>query len=511
MDNYIITNDAETLELEAYSKFKLSARKVKSTTWYELEPQRLSFTVEGYGGEPSDTNWQNRATNVYNILVSAMNFPENSYKGISPIRMKLKKNGSVIFTGYISLTQSELDEDRQIADFVCYDALHIVSLMSDEYVPYGTYTLGQFLNNDFYDGSSLSGGWSLSSILQQNGFNDISLSLLSNTINEPVTEYLFDYSIITIQNNNGLLMGFYTYSDSMPGHDRQIDHLFFVIFQVYVTGSRIVKNIKVIEIVNGYCHIDPIYGGYDNFYDNLIIVTYNSNLEAEADIDNQINEEVTGINGVFPDWGDWFSLQNIGNQEIVFNEYSYELINSDPNDLYITIEVIGNIFPTVIFFGDNAKQHTDRVFINQSIVKVYSSSLWISGLKDFLIGNNLVMKATGSGNIEIKSISVQNAIDISESKFIIKKKIQLVSKFTGLGTLDGDTESMINNFEIYYRNYLSLLATYDIVVNHSGIDNIVNNLDVLDTLTDNDMNYLILKLFDNWGKNKYDCECIEVT
>jgi len=503
MDIYLILFG--TLEVEAYANLKLSTKKVKSTTWYENEPQRLSFTVYGNNNQSANNEWEEHADWAFQRLQLAMRTPENNYKGISNTIVKLSKNGSVIFTGYVSVTQSELDEDIQRADFVCYDVLKIVSLLSDEYVPYGTYTLGNFLNNTWYNNEP---GFDITSVLSSKGFGDIQLSFSGNLINSQVTQYLFNYVILMWQSEFGLLKGFYTHTDSLPGYDREINHLFYVIFQVYASGSQIVKNVKVIEIVNGYCWIDPTYGGYDNFYDNYDIQQYGSSAEATVDIDNQIGIEIAAINDSIPRWGDsWFELQGISDNAIVFGGYTYELI--DGINVNKRIEATGNIFPGTLFIGDNSTQHSPTIVYGSD--PIYSTSSWIAVLKDFLIGNNLVMKATSTGNIEIKNITSQLPIDISGSKFSKKKKIRVTTKFTGLGTLDGDTTEMVDNFEVYYRNYLNALAEYKISLNPATIHHIVRDIDVLDTLTEDGSNYLILQLYYDRDSNKYDCEAIEVT
>jgi hypothetical protein len=505
MDSYVITNATETIELESFCNFKLSEKMVKSTTWYEYEPQRLEFTVYGLLSADDPTDWQFISSQFYNYLLNAMNDPHNNFKGLFPDTIiKLKKNGAVIFTGYIDLTQSRIDEEDHRADIVCYDILKAISLLSEDKVPYGKYNLGDFLNNDFYSSGSIFSAFDfdLSGKLSRLGFST-SLLFSGNTLSSQVTEYIYgDFNNFAYNYYTQYFKGFYIYDAAQS--NRTISHLFFVYFQINLVSRSIIKNIKIFEIVNGYCPVDALYESDD-------IVTYSTDDEAAMDIDIQISDEVAAINDEIKEWGDnWFALSQIQDSTVIFEGYSYTYEDSD-NNLSRRIEVTGNIFPAEIMIGDSSKFHQPVKLLGNFTKPNYSDKSWVEVLKDFLIGNNLVMKVTGAGNIEIKNISVMNAIDMTDSLIEKERKIQLPVDFDGLGSLDGDTSEMIDNFILYYYNYLKLLNVYDIKLSENTINTITRGLDVLACLSYSSKYYLILKIFTDIDKGQYECEAIEVS
>ena len=479
MDTYLVNG------YEAYHDLKISDQKIKSVTWFQYEPQRASFSFF-YFSSPED-GWQTESNVMYTRLLWAMNGAEEyeafTMGGICTEEIiTITKNGVTIFTGYIDVTQSKINEDYGRADFVIYDAMKVISLLSGN-VLYGQYSFGDFLNNtQVVSGSSRS----IKKELQGKRFTDIDILLSGELLQQSVTEYLFERTKVfntqnwNLSNGQNKRVGFYTYTETIS--DVVYNHVFFVYFGVYRIALRIIKDIKIFEISTGYCPVDILYENSDQ-------ISYDTSQEAEEDLQNQVDVEEVAINESIPEWGDdWFIWNNIATAIVGLNGYSYSFINS--NTFYErSIAVTGNIFPTSINIGDNEKIHKMFQSMPAPYINVpnYSDKSWIAVLKDFLIGNNLLMKATGSGNIEITNINSDNAIDVDDYMNKLERAVIINKSFDGFTSIDGDTELIDENFVDYYKQYLKSTSQYDYSIRKD-----VGIINAGDKVSYDSNNYLIL-------------------
>jgi len=469
---------------EIYHNLKLSDNKIKSTTWFQHEPQRASFSFF-YFSNPENSD-QLGSNVMYTRLLWAMNAAEEheafTLGGIYTEEIiAITKNGITVFTGYIDVTQSKINEDYGRADFVIYDAVKVISLLSGK-VPYGQYSFGDFLNGSL----ELAGeARSIKKELEDKRFADIDIAFTGNLLDQLVTEYLFERTKVfftqnwNLSNGQNKRVGFYTYTETRTGIS--YSHIFFIYFGIYRIGFRLLKDIKIFEIVNGYCPVDILYENNDN-------ISYNSAEDADEDLQNQVDIEILAINRSIPEWGEWFFFNNIATAVIGINGYDYSFIHSD---IFYerSVAVTGNIFPSLLSTGDNSKTH--KIFQSVGAPYLprpnYSNKSYIDTLKDFLIGNNLVMKVTVLGNIEITNIDDSNPLMVDDYMNKLERAVIINKSFEGFKAIDGDTELIDENFVDYYKQYLKSTSQYDYSIRKDA-----GTINAGDKVSYDSNNYLIL-------------------
>ena len=504
--SYLLTVNGRTLD--AYTNLKLSEKRIKAYSWFEFEPQRLEFEFYDCGGGLGQEAWKDATELTYSDVLLIMNNSGYSFRGLSTAKVILYKDGSAIFTGYIDINQTDLFLEERKARIVCYDALRILSLLDTkeniDNVPYGFYTLAEFISNTWFEGWITLEDYpnSLTKRIEKI-FPQFSLSvnLSGNLLTSPVEVSLNNKNTDIFENEAGRnYVGFFQYAHTEMG--KTINHLFFAYFQVYVASAVIYKKIKITEIVNGYCYVDPVYSDHSEN-------TYENTAEALSFFDTVVLEQYDLINNSVPGWNDWFSLPAIQNS-FQYYGYTYEYAEDIYN--YKEIIVTGNIISTWFSVGDNKEFHKPLYTSGYSIRYNYSNKTWLSVLRDFIIANNLVMTTNQSGNIDIKNYSPRVLAGLEDYIVTIKKSTKFPDDFPGVKSIDGNNiEAIDHEVAEYYHQYFEFISVYSVTFRFDGdAGGIARTLNVLDAFVYDGNTILLTSIDIDIDTDIYKCEGIQI-
>ena len=124
MTEYTLTfNDTE---LEVYGNLSLGSKKVKQDDWFIIEPQSLKFDLLWF--DNPQTRGQETSNWVYDRIFRTGIIRDGM---VYNFIVRLYRNETLIFTGYVSATESKRMVILKAASIFCYDMTGLLSLLKD--------------------------------------------------------------------------------------------------------------------------------------------------------------------------------------------------------------------------------------------------------------------------------------------------------------------------------------------------------------------------------------------
>ena len=114
-------------EFELYCNAKLSSKKIKQDEWFILEPQSFSFDVYKYS-YPQNGQQEISNSMIYNIFIGGIVIDGEI---IQNSLIQFYEDSQLVFTGYVSATQSKRNIIEGKATIFCYDFLGILKNIKD--------------------------------------------------------------------------------------------------------------------------------------------------------------------------------------------------------------------------------------------------------------------------------------------------------------------------------------------------------------------------------------------